>query len=324
VYLKNNENYHSNSKTEQSKTEFKQKQSNNNVILIAWIATLLASSISLIMWRGFSQPQLIEPFWWPWLIVICLIILLFLTFIIKNLHPLRQFLIILNIIFFLGFGGGWKWGLIPLIRDSLIWNTWMNSLPWALSAIMTHILRLVPAMVLLVFLLSIGRKRQDFYLTKGKINALVEPSRLLGMKTPEPWTKIGSIFAIVFSVGTFLFLMLTSPPTLEAFIQSLPLIPVVLLIAAINAFNEEFSLRAAPISELWKVIGKKQALLITTIYFGLGHYYGVPNGIIGVALSAFLGWFLGKSLLETKGFFWAWFLHFLSDTIIFAFYAMKA
>ena len=309
-----------NSKGEQTTTEITHKKQNRNIIIIAWIAMLLASSLSLILWREFGFG---EPFWWPWLIAISLIILLFLTSIKTNLKPLRQFLIILVIIFFLGFGGGWQWGLIPLIRDSSTWTIWMASIPWALSAILTHILRLLPAIVLLSYLLIIGRKRQDFFLVKGKIKALVEPSKLLGMKEPEPWTKIGSIFAAIFSIGTFTFLIFTSPTTFETFINTIPLIPVAVLIAAINAFNEEFTLRAAPISELWTKIGKQQALLITTIYFGLGHYYGIPNGILGVALSAFLGWFLGKSLLETKGFLWAWFIHFLPDIIIFTFYAMS-
>jgi len=68
--------------------------------------------------------------------------------------------------------------------------------------------------------------------------------------------------------------------------------------AVINAFNEEFTLRAAPLSKLLPVVGKQQSLMITTIYSGLGHYYGVPNGVPGVLLSSFLGWFLGKSLLD--------------------------
>ena len=177
--------------------------------------------------------------------------------------------------------------------------------------------------MLLIYLLLLGRKRKDFFLIKGNIKAMVEPSKLIGMKKPEPWTRIGSIFAIIFIGGTLTFLILTSPPSLIAFINVVPLIPITVLIAAINAFNEEFTLRAAPLSELWQSLGKKQALLITTIYFGLGHYYGVPNGIIGVLLSAFLGWFLGKSLLETRGFFWAWFIHFLPDIVIFTFYAMS-
>jgi membrane protease YdiL (CAAX protease family) len=95
-------------------------------------------------------------------------------------------------------------------------------------------------------------------------------------------------------------------------------------IAAINAFNEEFTLRAAPLSELYRIVGKQQALMITSVFFGLGHYYGIPNGVLGVLLSGFLGWFLGKSLLETKGFFWAWLIHFIPDVFIFTFLAIPA
>lgn len=58
--------------------------------------------------------------------------------------------------------------------------------------------------------------------------------------------------------------------------------------------------------------------------FGVGHFYGIPNGVVGVLLTGFLGWFLGKSMLETGGFFWAWLIHFMQDVVIFAFLAMLA
>lgn len=190
------------------------------------------------------------------------------------------------------------------------------------STTLTHLLRLSPALAILSFLVITRRKRKDFFLMIGDIRAQVEPSKLIGMKTPKPWTKIGSIFAIVFTLGTLIFLMFSKFPTVNDLIGVLPLLPISVLIAAINAFNEEFTLRAAPLSELWNVIGKKHALLITTIYFGLGHFYGVPSGLLGIALSSYLGWFLGKSLLETKGFFWAWVIHFFPDIIIFTSYAM--
>ena len=289
------------------------------VIIIAWIAMLIPSSLSIILWRELGPG---EPFWWPLIILISLLILVVSGFLIRGLKPLRNFMIILLIIYLVGFGGGWQFGLIPFIRELPAWITWTESLPWALSSIFIHLLRLTPAIVVLSYLVLIKRKRTDFFLVKGDITALVEPSKLIGMKNPEPWLKIGLIFAAIFTAGTFIFLISTTPPSLTQFIQAIPLIPVSILIAAINAFNEEFTLRAAPLSELWKVIGKKQGLLITTLYFGMGHYYGVPSGIIGVALSAFLGWFLGKSLLETRGFFWAWFIHFLPDIVIFTFYAM--
>ncbi len=284
---------------------------------------LLPSTLSVIIWHQFA---LFEPFWWFWVVVIALGIIITLTFLRVNLQPIRAFALILFTIFFIGYGGGWHWGLIPLIRGSPIWQPLENE---EFMNIGLHLLRLLPALVILVGFQFIGRKRTDYFLIKGTINAPVEPSKLIGMKNTEPWTRIGPIFAAIFVVGCVIFLMigLASRETSPAFTPPrdfLAILPLILLIAAINAFNEEFTLRAAPLSELWQVLGKQQALLITTFYFGIGHYYGVPNGIIGVTLSAFLGWFLGKSLLETKGFFWAWFIHFLPDVIIFSFYALGA
>jgi ABC-type glycerol-3-phosphate transport system permease component len=57
------------------------------------------------------------------------------------------------------------------------------------------------------------------------------------------------------------------------------------------------------------IIGGKHALYLTSLYFGIGHFYGVPSGVIGIILSSFLGYILGKSMLETRGFFWAFSLH---------------
>jgi len=291
------------------------------LIAVAWISTLLACSLDVILWTELAGGV---PYWLPWVHAIALTVIFVITLVQPTLKPLRGFVLILLVIFFLGFGGGWPWGLIPFVRGTSAWISWEEQAPWALSAISTHLLRLSPALIILSFLLLMGKKRSDLFLVKGKIDAPVEPSKLLGMKKPEPWTKTGTIFAVVFASVTLIYLLFTSPPTLDAFEKALPLIPAALLIALINAFNEEFTLRAAPLSTLWNTVGKQQALMITTVFFGLGHFYGVPSGIIGVLLSSFLGWFLGKSMLETKGFFWAWLIHFLPDAFIFTFFAISA
>jgi len=36
-----------------------------------------------------------------------------------------------------------------------------------------------------------------------------------------------------------------------------------------------------------------------------------------------MGWILGKAMLETRGFFWTWWIHFLSDVAIFSFLTMS-
>lgn len=294
--------------------------SRHAVIAVAWVATLLTSSLDVILWRELAGGV---PYWLPWVHAIGLVTIFVITLVLPELRRLKGFVLILLIIFFLGFGGGWQWGFIPLVRGTSAWISWEANASWALPAISTHLFRLSPAVVILGFLMLSGKKRGDFFLVKGKINAPVEPSRLLGMKKPESWTRIGTIFAVIFASVTLLYLTLASPPSLNSIEKALPLIPVALLIAAINAFNEEFTLRAAPLSQLWNTIGKQQALMITTLFFGLGHFYGVPSGILGVLLSSFLGWFLGKSMLETKGFTWAWLIHFLPDAFIFTFFAIS-
>jgi len=295
--------------------------SQHSSIIVAWTATLLASSLGIILWRELAGN---EPYWLPWIHAVVLLVIFSLTLVRADLKSVRGFVAILLIIFLFGFGGGWQFGIIPFIRENSLWISWESQVPWALSAVVYHLIRLFPALVVLSFLLLKGRKRQDFFLTKGKIDAPVGPSRLMGMKKPEPWTRIGTIFAIVFASGMFVYLMLSSPPSLDAFIKALPLVPVALLIAVINSFNEEFTLRAAPISEMFSALGKRQGLMITTFFFGIGHFYGVPSGILGVLLASFLGWFLGKSMLETKGFFWAWLIHFIQDAFIFTFFAISA
>jgi hypothetical protein len=282
---------------------------------------LTISSLTLIPWRTFGTG---EPSWWPSLIGAVLLLFAGSTIILPFLRPLRGYLAILSACYFLGFGGGWQWGLIPLIKGSQSWTEWAATLPWWISTLATHLLRLTPALTILLFQHTRGKSFSDIFLVKGNTSASVEPSKLLGIKKPESWMRVGSIFAIIFFSCTLLIMILTTQLSVDTIFRSIPLIPTALLVAAINSFNEEFTLRAAPLAELKDVLGKQQSLLLTTVYFGLGHYYGIPSGVFGVLLASFLGWFIGKSILETRGFAWAWLIHFLPDAIIFSFLAMSA
>jgi len=38
---------------------------------------------------------------------------------------------------------------------------------------------------------------------------------------------------------------------------------------------------------------------------------------VGIQVAGIVGWFLAKLMLETRGFFWAWAIHFVQDLIIF-------
>lgn len=60
---------------------------------------------------------------------------------------------------------------------------------------------------------------------------------------------------------------------------------------------------------------------LSAAVFGGIHYFGIsPSGIAG----AFIGWFLAKSIHETKGSFRAWVIHFAQDIVIMLFLFMKS
>ena len=57
---------------------------------------------------------------------------------------------------------------------------------------------------------------------------------------------------------------------------------------------------------------------MAAILFGLSHYIGgSPDGILGFLIAALLGWFFGKCMVDSKGFFWPWLFHTLQDILIF-------
>jgi uncharacterized protein len=75
---------------------------------------------------------------------------------------------------------------------------------------------------------------------------------------------------------------------------------------------------------LYGTVEASYIMLISAIAFGAPHLRGMPNGLIGAVMAGFLGWLLAKSVLETHGIFWAWFIHFLQDVVIFSAFIMAA
>jgi hypothetical protein len=61
--------------------------------------------------------------------------------------------------------------------------------------------------------------------------------------------------------------------------------------------------------------------VLSAVYFGLAHYYGIPSGALGVVMAGFLGWLACRSVLDTKGVAWAFAMHVVQDIWIFWFMA---
>lgn len=176
----------------------------------------------------------------------------------------------------------------------------------------------VSAIVLLA-LAALGFHRREAFLTRGEVNALAGPEPWMGFPRPEPWLLFGTKWVVFLGIGMVVILSVMGRPNPAALLGAWRFIPVVLILAALNAFNEELIYRSSLLATLVGPLGVRPAHLLTAVLFGIGHYYGVPYGIGGVALAVVMGWFLAKAMLETNGFFWPWLLHVVADVCIFYF-----
>lgn len=180
---------------------------------------------------------------------------------------------------------------------------------------------LLATILFLLFLWGVKRKQFREYFKKGNVSAEILPEPIVGInpKPTENWYHFGRNFAIVISAVTavVIYFQLVRPNGIT-FGTMLSVLPFTILFALSNAFVEESITRLGVVVVLKGRLRDKTIPLISALIFGTVHYWGNPGGIAGVIVAGFLGWFLAKSILETRGIFWAWFIHFLQDVIIFS------
>ncbi|HNV49684.1 MAG TPA: CPBP family intramembrane metalloprotease [Bacteroidales bacterium] len=166
-------------------------------------------------------------------------------------------------------------------------------------------------------------KRAEFqsYFRKGNISAEISPVPMVGIK-PKPnenWFHFGRNIGIIISVVTAIviyFQIIKGNEISGSNILTLLLFSIVFSLS--NSFVEESITRLGVVVLLKGKLKERTIPLISALIFGIVHYWGNPGGIAGVIVAGFLGWFLAKSILETKGIFWAWLIHFVQDVIIFS------
>ena len=71
-----------------------------------------------------------------------------------------------------------------------------------------------------------------------------------------------------------------------------------LVLSAMNAFTEEAITRLSVITALDGILSRPVIYIISTLIFGIPHYFGVPGGILGSLMAGFLGWLLAKSIAD--------------------------
>jgi hypothetical protein len=282
------------------------------VASMAWIATLAISTLPNIILREIFGAR---TDWVPTAKFVVIATFLLLSLVWRGARPLRAYF--LTLLTFYGAGRAFR-----EVYRSPAWTAWFHA-----NALFTHemlgaqILRLSTAAAVIAMLRLIGLRRKELFLTRGHLSAPAEPVRWLDIRPGATWNRLGVTFSVISCLGTSSFLFSVGKPAAGGFSGLLPLLPAILGFAAMNAFSEEVTFRSAVLATLPESLGKQPRLILTASYFGLAHYWGVPYGPVGVVLSGLLGWLLGKIMLETKGFFWPWLIHFLQDVVIYSFMA---
>ncbi len=293
--------------------QFPVPQTSRSLTILAWVVTVLISTVPDILLDKLAGGI---PAWLTDAKMILLLALMLAAFFWKKLVPLFNYFLVMFAFFTL-------FDLLPLFNftlpglQSLFGNTVFDA---RMQAEQTGKLAVSIAMILVLF--WIGGRRLDLFLRGGNLRAPIQPVRLLGFPNPESWTKFGLLWGFFIAAAVAVVFYLGVRPGGATLVKVLPILPSILFYAVLNSFNEEITFRVPMLVTLEPVGGSQGALWISAFFFGLAHYFGTPGGILGGILSIFMGWILGKAMLETRGLFWSWAIHFLSDVVIFFFLAV--
>jgi membrane protease YdiL (CAAX protease family) len=281
---------------------------NGRLIAFAWLGMLLLSRLPQIL---LSETGVIDPAGWQtWWWIVIGAVLITLTYLWAAVRPLRGFFLMLTLIYVIS-------ALLSWLGQTQIWNSWFGEgAPWTLTLLGDRLGVIFLGLCLAAVLALRGEKRRDYFLVFGKPNAPAFSWR--GGEKSLPWTIAGPLFAVVLSVLIGAGVLAFNPVAGITISQMLPLLPGVFILALMNAFGEELAYRAAPLSQLWQVVGSRQAIWLTAAWFGLGHYYGgVPSGVIGAVFLSLVALLIGKAMLDTKGIAIPVFIHIWGDVIVY-------
>lgn len=160
-------------------------------------------------------------------------------------------------------------------------------------------------------LLWCSRRPDRFFLHVGSLSEPLRPFRVR-------WSVVAPVFALVSALCAWVFVGFTG----TAAPKSWAMVPVAVMLAAINAFEEEFLNRNVLIGAVRTNFGPVHAVAVGACIFGVGHWNGLPAGIPGVLMTLTLGVVTGTAMVQTEGMFWPWFMHFIPDCVLFYYWGI--
>jgi membrane protease YdiL (CAAX protease family) len=279
---------------------------------MAWVGGLIIlSSLPDIAFRSATGARF-SPIWIPTLALLLLLLALVVARQWSSVERLRGYLLAL-----VALASGYL--VESVVEQSSVWVSWNRSLVPGVSFILVNSAKLIPVATLSVSLVGSGLSREDVFIAFGDFRARF---MRIGAHHSLSWGWLLPI-ALLLSVGPVIAnVVSTRHPDFGSTGRLLPLVPLILAGAAINTFSEEFLFRQVLLARLIPALGVTQAVWLTALRFGVGHWFGNPSGLTGVLLATVFGWFAARSMLDTRGSGWIWLVHLINDVVIFSLIAL--
>jgi membrane protease YdiL (CAAX protease family) len=279
-----------------------------------WAATLIACGLPEIVCQEFGIRLGL------WLSVPELIILLGLALLAATRHRVQ------NLVGFILAVAALKLGwdvVVPLIEASGVFRSITSSLDWSSRFFVARAIRVVGALFMIATLVNSGIGRRELFLMVGNWRARVQPEPFLRFRRPISWIRFAAALLLIFGVVLPLFLYVTLHPDIGRAHVLVSLVPLAIATSLINAANEEFQFRSVLLARLKNIVPPREAIFLTALAFGVGHFFGQPSGWGGALMAVIGGWAWAKSMIETRGFTCAFATHFVQDMVIFGFLALS-
>jgi membrane protease YdiL (CAAX protease family) len=156
-----------------------------------------------------------------------------------------------------------------------------------------------------------SRRPDRFFLHLGNLCAPFRPFRVR-------WSVGAPVFSLVAALCAWVFVAFTG----TAGSKSWAMVPGAVMLAAVNAFEEEFLNRNLLVGAVRTNFGPIHAVAVGAFIFGVGHWNGLPAGLPGVLMTLTLGMVTGTAMVQTEGMLWSWFMHFVPDCVLFYYWGI--
>ncbi|TVP86099.1 MAG: CPBP family intramembrane metalloprotease [Acholeplasmataceae bacterium] len=288
-----------------------QRQQVKKSLMVIVFLVLLVSIIPEIL---FSELTGAIP---GWLHHVRLAALVFIAIVLQFVAPFKHLTTFVVLLIAISFGHI----LINLVVSIESWSDVFPKHTFVGSFGGNIILKIIQVIPVTVALLVLFKGPKEAYLAKGDLTVKVEEIKWLGIRKHRfSWGRLAVISGLLISLGTILLTIITvTGASVQPDFSRLPvLFPLILALALFNSLCEGIVYRSTVLSSLTNILPKNHLMLVAAALFGIAHFYGAPGGIIGVVMSGLLGWYMCRSMYETKGFASSWIIHFMQDVVIFS------